>query len=133
MNNRKEILYNNFGRAAFVVLFFFLIYICSDKSVKHDHDPIQNNVISLVQSKSVQAIIVEQVQLPSYQTSWVSLPDSPNSKHFDTNIKISFENRNVSQKYILLQKAQLKIKPLVNKRIHYPFLSGNTEEPPFLS
>jgi hypothetical protein len=131
MNNQKGNIIDNLERAAFIVLFFLLVYIYSDNSVKKSEDTIQNELVFITHAKPVYAIVVDQVQLPSYQTSWVSVPVNANFKEFDT--KVNSDNRDIGQRYILLQKTFLKIKPLTKQRFYQFHSSKDTEEPPILS
>jgi hypothetical protein len=132
MINRKEDRMNFVGSAIFIVFFFFFVCGYSNESAK----PLNNNIgqhelITSLHSNGVAANI--SLQPPTYQKSQISLIDRMSFKFFNEHFKILQDNRSLNQKFSLLKKIQLIIKPIALLRFYSPQLYIDTEVLPILS
>ena len=105
MISRKEI-FNFLGRAIFVVIFFFLVSVFSDKDARL----IQYNSMSILNSSSMNAVAADLIELPLFGKNWVSLIDKSSFVFFNENVKIFATNNKIDQRIILFQKARRLIK-----------------------
>lgn len=130
MTKQRENKIDYLGSALLIVLFFFFACGFSNKPVKRCNINVyQHEQIIELHSKEVAVVIA---QPPSYQKSQVSLIDKMNFKFFNDHFKILQDNRSFNQKFVLLQKAELLIKPIVLHRF-YSQKHFDTEDLPVLS
>jgi hypothetical protein len=124
MVNHKADRIKSIGTAIIIALFLLLISSFSDRT---QINPSQN-IVSSEFHVSI-AVIADAVTLHLDQKFCLPL----HSSHFSDNNNAFADNKKINRSYILLQKTQLSIKPLILSRFYYHFFSNDTEDLPILS
>jgi len=128
MINQKRDRLNSFGISVFFALFILLLS-SSDISVKKSDNTFKHILESEVLSSNLNAVIAENIQLPSVQKSCEYIP----IQLFNENFKLFDDNRKINQSFILLHKTQLSIKPIAICRFYYHLFSEEDDDWPILS
>jgi hypothetical protein len=134
MMNGKDIIADFLGRTIFLVLFCLIVSSFSDNMTSRqlkfsNHYELKCKLYSHAEKAAVSTAF----QLPSFRKNRVILQDKMNLNLFNCSVKLSVDNRIISQKIISIHKDQLRIKPMIIYRLYYPLYDSDSEELPFLS
>jgi hypothetical protein len=133
MKDQREEIANNSGIIWFIVLFFLLIFPVSQKPNNQSFDASQSNVNFEIFLVSANAVIADAFQLITFQSSCLNIIHNATLNLFNKTYKIFADNRKIDQQIILLQKTELKIKPIFPFRICFHLVPTDKEELPILS
>ena len=128
INHKKETI-NSLSTALIVGVLLFLFTAFSDKSVNQTRNNTLSELQSEIHSDYIKAVVVDAVNLPALQKSH---PPTL-SNLFNTLNKIFVESKKINQSFIVLQKIQLSIKPVINNLFHHIRLSKDDDDSPVLS
>ncbi len=133
MKSQIEDISNYLGRVLFIVLFFLLIAVFSDRPVQQSNDGVQSKFVSEWQANSAGAVVTDAGQLPLFQKNWVSSADKLSHHLFNLTLKQSADNRKIAQRIISLKQTELIIKPFPICRFYYHLFPIVAEDVPILS
>jgi hypothetical protein len=132
MKEQKQNNMNFFGRILFLILFFLMISVFTDKPVKLDNQPFKTEFFSDWHSIS-KAADIPVIEIPSFQKGWISAIDRMYLRIADTSLKVVSDDHTITQKYISLEKKQLLIKPKNLYQLYYLLFPEDSGEYPILS
>jgi hypothetical protein len=121
------------GSILFVFLFFLFVCAISQKQFQETHYSVQYEMVNSLSSNPAKAIISPAVILPSFQKTWISCIDKMNFKLFNESFKIASYSLSINQKFNVVQKLGLIIKPLTLRTFYHYYLLQNSDEQPVLS
>ena len=129
MKDLQENVTNYLGRALFVVLFFLLLGTFSDNTFKPSSFPVKIQSIAELHSDCV---IADAGQLPLFQKNWVSFGPKTSFQRFTSAFKSFIYNRTITQRFIVVQKSELSIKPPSYFRFYLHLFPKDSDEVPIL-
>jgi hypothetical protein len=133
MKTRETDAVNYLGTILCIAVCFICLFAFSDSSVNHSYYPVQHEVSFESQSSQANAILLDEIHLPSSRKSYLSICHNIYNELYDVNFKIAGDNRKIIQSIIRLQKAQLSIRPEIIHRFYIHPVLTDTKEPPVLS
>jgi len=132
LDKRQEIL-TSLGRTILVVLLFVVVSAFTNKHEEQANFSLQYETLSELQPKSASAIIIDAIQLPAFLKCQPTLVDKSGFVLFNDHFKILADNRNETQRMIVLQRETQLSKPVFNYRFYYHLFPIDAQDPPALS
>jgi hypothetical protein len=133
MIKRQEFIIRCLGRVILIILFFFIISAFSGNSYAQTAHTIRYEFVFELQTDYQHATIADDVQLPSFQRSWVSMIDNLNIRLFNKDFKIFIDNNIINHRILCLQKIQLSHNPLLVYKFYNHQFPKDSDELPILS
>jgi hypothetical protein len=137
MTSNKEDIANYPETIFFIVFFFLLASVFSDKSDFQTSYTLpyslQNELETGYHSDPPGAVIVDGSQIPPVLKSCVDILYGSNLNFYNQYYRISGDNRKISQSIKIFQKTRLEIEPLPVWRFYFHTASTDTEDLPVLS
>jgi hypothetical protein len=130
MLNHREDSGNYFGSTVLIVLFFFFICALTDNSDRHTGRANHNISVSDLRS---QVIALNDARQIPWQKIVIPVNEKTNFNLLSGCRKIVADNRSIHHRILLLQKALLKIKPILLHRFYFQYHSIDTDDLPVLS
>jgi hypothetical protein len=129
MINQREDITNYLGRTLFVVLFFLVMAVFSDRPVSQTHLSVKVQSVAELPANSV---IADAIQLPLFQKNLVSFEDKMSFQLYNATFKRFADNRTITQSFVSLRQTEFLIKPLTECRFYYHLFPKDTCEVPIL-
>jgi hypothetical protein len=129
MKNQQENIIHSIGTAIVIMFFLFLISSFSGKIIEKTNSASQIEQSSGGPSSHLKAINTEAFQLSFLKKSFLSVLNN----FSNTSYRILADNRKVTQRFIILHKAQHSINPVFIHRNCYSIFYENAEDIPILS
>ena len=133
MIKQKEDTSNYSATILFIVLFCFFAIASSNQTDSQTSNSLQYEFISGFNSSQVSAVIVVAIKLPSAQNSCLDILFNANLNLFNYQNKILLDNRQISQRFTLLQNTLLVIKPILLERFYFFSTPADSKDFPVLS
>ena len=128
--SRKDDIINFWGRVIFMVLFFLLVSSFCEKTFQPKYHSCQYELSSVLNTSTMNAVAVTDIQLPLFEKSWISFIDKSNFSFYNEKLKILSDSEKITQRIISLQKTQRLIKtPILNGFYRHLFPIDNDELP----
>jgi hypothetical protein len=122
------------GSSILIVLFLLFINVFSNKiALQHTNEVTRYEIGYLYNSNNDKAILINDVQVPSFQNSWISLIDKISIDLYNRNLKTFTDNKSVNHRIQLLWKIKLSIRPIILDNYHRHLFPEDPEEPLILS
>lgn len=120
---------NYLGLSVFIVLFFLFTFAFFEILIKSPYKVLHYELSSV----SSNAIVLNSIQQPSINKTWLPQLDNSNFKVITEHIKLFTNNRLVIQRINFLQKVELSIILIKPPGFYYHYYLQDTEDLPILS
>lgn len=121
------------GKLVFAGMLFFLICAFQDKSCQKQRNDIPCEMMSDVQEQNSNALIISEVQVPSFQNDYLTVQRRNYVSPTNDAYKVMTDNNKINQALFYLQKMRLAIKPDTAFLFYYHLFSEKSEDSPVLS
>jgi hypothetical protein len=128
-NGRKS---NYFGTALTIVLLFFIL-IFSDNNFIHKARSYQYSFIAESVLRQNNAVPIDEIQLPTILNSCLVIFHNNHLILFNKTFKLFADNSRINLEFILLERTELLIKPLLTMNFRVHFSPPEQKEIPILS
>jgi hypothetical protein len=133
MNQQKSERNNLLGSSVLIVLLLLFISVFSHKLISSTDEVSRYEIGYVLNSNTDKAILINDIHVPSFQYSWISLIDKMSINIFDRNFKTYSDNKFVNHKIQLLRKIKLSTTPVKLNNYHLHLFPEELEDPLILS